>query len=109
MQLLEVVTWDPILKANRPASCHGNSTEENSPMKERFTKEQIVRILREVHIPGVQIREVCRKHNVTHPDSQGWRWRRCGWHPADAESAAIASRLGLGNGIDDGCRVRYAD
>lgn len=43
-------------------------------MKKRLTEEQIVRILREPSETGQQIREVCRKHNVT--EQTFFRWRK---------------------------------
>ena len=43
-------------------------------MKNRLYEEQIVRILREPSETGQQIREVCRKHNVT--EQTFFRWRK---------------------------------
>ena len=42
-------------------------------MKKKFTEEQIISILREAEVPGVQIRSVVRKHNIT--EQTFFRWR----------------------------------
>ena len=44
-------------------------------MKQRFSDEQIVAILREGEGGADSIREVCRKHAIT--ETTFYRWRRC--------------------------------
>ena len=42
-------------------------------MKKRYNEEQIIRILREAETTDVQIRELCRRYNIT--EQTFFRWR----------------------------------
>jgi putative transposase len=53
-------------------------------MKQRFSEEQIIGILREGEADGVVIRDVCRKHNITEQTFFRWRSKFGGMTVSDA-------------------------
>ena len=58
-------------------------------MKKRFEEEQIIRILREADVSGVQVREVCRRHNITEQTFFRWRKKYGGLDVSDARKLKV--------------------
>lgn len=58
-------------------------------MKKRFEEEQIIRILREADVSGVQVREVCRRHDITEQTFFRWRKEYGGLDVSDARKLKV--------------------
>lgn len=52
-------------------------------MKKRHTEEQIIRILRSAEVAGVEIRALCRQHNITEQTFYRWRNKYGGMEVSD--------------------------
>jgi putative transposase len=65
------------------------SYQENLQMKKRFTEEQIIGILRESERPGVEIRTLVRRHNVTEQTFYRWRNKYGGMDVPDARKLKV--------------------
>jgi len=60
-------------------------------MKKRFTEEQIVKILQEGEV-AENIREVCRKHNLTEQTFYRWRKQYAGMEVMDVRQLRVLQK-----------------
>ena len=58
-------------------------------MKKRFEEQQIIRILREADVSGVQVWEVCRRHDITEQTFFRWRRKYGGLDVSDARKLKV--------------------
>jgi putative transposase len=58
-------------------------------MKKRFDEEQVFRILRGADVSGVQIREVCQRHDITEQTFFRWRKKYGGWASQMRASSSV--------------------
>jgi putative transposase len=75
--------------ATLSVSPHGSLTRDDWQMKKRFEEEQIIRILREADVSGVQIRDMCRRHNITEQTFFRWRKKYGGLDVSDARKLKV--------------------
>tara|TARA_R110002012_G_scaffold207335_1_gene377373 strand:- start:1124 stop:1387 length:264 start_codon:yes stop_codon:yes gene_type:complete len=60
-------------------------------VKKRFTEEQIVKVLQEAE-GGAQVRELCRKYNVTEQTFYRWRKQFAGMAVSDVKQMKALAR-----------------
>lgn len=57
-------------------------------MKNRFTEEQIIRVLEEGRA-GMKVEELCRKHGISQPTYYNWKTKYANMTVADAQRMRV--------------------